>query len=63
MNSGIKAPTNTGVKFHNSFSRFLTGSGGIKHIIDDQGSQVDKYHTLNYQCDWDGSTFSRFLNV
>jgi predicted heme/steroid binding protein len=48
MNSGIKAPTNTGVKFHNSFSRFLTGSGGIKHIIDDQGSQVDKYHTLNY---------------
>jgi hypothetical protein len=35
MDTGIKAPFHTGIKFHNSFTRFLSGSGGMKHIIDD----------------------------
>jgi hypothetical protein len=65
MNSGIKAPTNTGIKFHNSLTVHLTNKGGIKHIIDDQGDQTDggTGNQVKYQCDWDGATFARFLNV
>ena len=35
MESGIKAPSNEGVKFHNSLSVLLNGSGSIKHIINE----------------------------
>ena len=40
MDSGIKAPQQPSVKFHNSLSVFLTGNGGINHVVNDQGDAV-----------------------
>jgi hypothetical protein len=33
--SGIKAPSRSGVYFHNSLSVFLNGNGAINHVIND----------------------------
>jgi predicted heme/steroid binding protein len=54
MDSGIKAPKTEGVKFHNSFGRFLAGNGGQRHIIDDDGEVVDNTTYMKYVCEWDG---------
>jgi predicted heme/steroid binding protein len=35
MDSGIKVPKQSSVKFHNSLSVFLTGNGGINHVVND----------------------------
>lgn len=40
MESSIKAPSNEGVKFHNSLSVFLNGYGSIKHIVNEEGGDV-----------------------
>lgn len=40
VESGFKAPSTTGVTLTNSLSVFLDGKGGIKHIVDEEGSYV-----------------------
>jgi len=40
MDEGIKVPKNTGVTLKNSLAVFLNGNGGIKHVVDDEGTPV-----------------------
>lgn len=54
VENGIRAPNHPGVKFTNSFSRFLTGKGSIKHVINGQGSTTSAGHALNYVCNYGG---------
>lgn len=37
---GIEAPTGDGIKLHHLTSIHLNGAGGIKHVLNDQGAQV-----------------------
>lgn len=53
---GIKAPETPGVKFHNSLSVFLNGMGDIKHVIDDQGDEVQMGDQVHYVCEWTGGS-------
>ena len=52
MPSSIKAPSGDGIKFQNSFNRFLNGFGGITHVINDQGTAVSTDATDSYLCDY-----------
>ena len=52
VNSAIKAPSTPGVKFHNAVSVFLSGQGGVKHVINNVGSQSSRGHNVNYVCEW-----------
>ena len=40
MPSAIKAPNAPGIKFENSFTRYLNGNGGMYHVVNDQGNGV-----------------------
>jgi len=40
VNSAIKAPAKTGVRFFNALSVFLNGNGQINHVIDNDGATV-----------------------
>lgn len=40
MDEGIKVPKNTGVTLKNSLAVFLNGNGGIKHVVDNEGTPV-----------------------
>ena len=55
MPEGIKAPETPGVKFHNSLSVFLNGNGDIKHVVDDQGDEVQMGAQVSYVCEWAGN--------
>jgi predicted heme/steroid binding protein len=50
--SGIVAPANDGIKYHNSMSLFLAGNGGIQHVINDQGDSVMGGGQGAYVCEW-----------
>ena len=54
MDSGIKAPSNEGVKFHNSLSVFLNGNGSIKHVINGDGDTVPTpdHGMTSFVCEW-----------
>ena len=62
MPSGIKAPQNPGVKFHNSFGRFLSGNGGLKHILNDEGENVDVTTYMKYLCEWQGGNSTKAVS-
>lgn len=52
VESGIRAPNHPGVQFTNSFSKFLSGHGSIKHVISGQGSTTSRGHTINFVCNY-----------
>jgi hypothetical protein len=33
MDTGIKAPSGSGIKFNNAFNKMLSGKGGIQHVL------------------------------
>jgi hypothetical protein len=55
MDTGIKAPSGSGIKFYNAFNKFLSGQGGISHVLNNQGggafgggmSYLCGYHSEN----------------
>jgi hypothetical protein len=52
VNSGIITPEKPNIQFVNSLTVFLDGKGGILHVINDLGNQVDKkvQSTPAYYC-------------
>lgn len=49
--TGIIAPTsNPGVQFVQPFTIFLSGLGGITHILNDRGDPVNESYPVNYIC-------------
>lgn len=55
MDTGIKAPSGSGIKFYNAFNKMLNGRGGISHVLNSQGggafgngmSYLCGYHSEN----------------
>jgi len=54
VQNGIIAPNKPGIEFTNAFSRFLSGKGSIKHVINGQGATTSHSHSLNYVCHYGG---------
>lgn len=54
VENGIKSPNHPGVEFVNSFAKFLTGKGSVKHVINGQGATTNGGHGLNYVCHYGG---------
>lgn len=52
VENGISAPNHPGVQFTNSFNKFLSGHGSIKHVINGQGSAARGGHTINFVCNY-----------
>jgi len=50
MDTAIKAPEARDVHFVNAMTVKLAGNGGIKHIVNNEGWQVDAGHKQNYLC-------------
>ena len=56
MPSAIKVDSSSSkVSFENSYTRFLSGSGGIDHVVNDQGDQVGGGRYDSYLCDYGSS--------
>ena len=55
VDTAIKAPVGPKINFTNSYSMFLTGQGGIKHILNDQGTGVQDSFRNSYLCTNDTS--------
>ena len=55
VESGIRTPQRSGIKFTNSLSVFLNGNGGINHVINDQGDPTKAGVQVAYQCSYGGS--------
>lgn len=47
---GISAPTSPSILFVHSFTKFLNGKGGINHVINGIGAQVNSSTQLVYVC-------------
>jgi len=50
MESGIRAPSGRDIHFENSLTVFLSGNGGIKHIVNEEGYQAQRGHSVQYLC-------------
>jgi predicted heme/steroid binding protein len=49
MDTGIKAPSGSGIKFNNAFNKMLSGNGGIDHVLNTQGGSA--YNSgMSYLC-------------
>lgn len=48
--SAIKTPTSSGIHFENSYIRYLNGNGGLKHVLNDEGSGVSHDSPDSYLC-------------
>ena len=56
VQSGIKAPVSSEVKFVDALTVFLNGNGAIDHVIDTQGNTVSGPGQTAYVCNFDAST-------
>ena len=56
--TAISAPSSSGIHFQNSYIRYLAGSGGIKHVVNDEGNGVWKGQYDSYLCDHNSLTES-----
>jgi len=63
VESGIRAPNHPGVQFTNSFSKFLSGHGSIKHVINGQGSSTYNSHNINFVCNYGGNGLMSLQNL
>lgn len=63
VENGIKAPNHPGVQFTNSFSRFLSGQGSIKHVINGQGATTSSRSNLNYVCNYGSQGLMSLQNL
>jgi len=52
VNSGIKAPTGSCIRFTSSLSVHLTGKGQISHVINNQGNSVSTGHGQEWVCEF-----------
>ena len=50
VNSGIKSSSKHTLNLENSYTRFLNGKGGIRHVVNDQGSQIGGGSYDSYLC-------------
>lgn len=50
VDSGIKAPTGSGIQFTNAFTRFLNGKGGVSHILNSEGGASYSGSDTQYLC-------------
>ena len=51
IENGIEVPDKTGVTMQNAFTKFLTGLGGIEHVINGEGgSTVENHDSPQYVC-------------
>lgn len=49
MDTGIKAPSGSGIHFTNAFNKMLSGKGGISHVLNNQGGSA--YNSgISYLC-------------
>ena len=55
VSTGIRTPNKPGIHFVNSFTRFLSGQGGISHVINGQGGSTHGGAALNYVCNYGGA--------
>lgn len=44
MDTAIKTPSSSGIKITNTIGVYLTGSGGMKHLVNNDGWGVDSGH-------------------
>jgi hypothetical protein len=63
MPSAIKTPTGDGIQLVNSFTRFLNGYGGITHVVNDQGTAIEKDATDSYLCNYHTSGEETFIKT
>ena len=49
MDTGIKAPSGSGIKFTNTFNKMLNGNGGIEHVINTYGGSAYSFG-MSYLC-------------
>jgi hypothetical protein len=50
MDSAIKAPTTSDIHFTNTLGVYLSGSGGMHHLVNGEGWGIDSGHRTNYLC-------------
>ena len=50
MDSAIKAPTSSDIHFTNTLGVYLSGSGGMHHLVNGEGWGIDSGHRTNYLC-------------
>jgi len=50
VQSGIKSPSGSGIKFVAPFARFLSGLGSVTHVLNGQGNAVTQASPLSYVC-------------
>lgn len=49
MDTGIKAPSGSGIKFDNAFNKMLSGQGGISHVLNGEGGSAFN-QGISYLC-------------
>jgi len=49
IDTGIKAPSGSGIKFTNTFNKMLNGNGGIEHVINTYGGSAYSFG-MSYLC-------------
>lgn len=52
INSGIKAPSKSGVTLTNALTVFLNGKGRIEHVVDGEGGQVYAAGQQKWDCNF-----------
>jgi len=50
VNNAIVTGNSQGIQFSNSLAVFLSGNGGINHVINNQGNAVNMNNRLSYVC-------------
>ena len=51
MPKAIEAPQTSGVNFVNSYTRYLNGNGGIYHVVNSEGDEVNATSPDSYLCE------------
>jgi len=48
--TGIVAPTGSNIKFVHPFTKYLSGNGGIQHVLNSDGQAVNSANGISYIC-------------
>ena len=52
LESAIKCPSKSGIKFVNCLAVHLTANGGINHVVNSQGGAVHSGAQTSYLCNY-----------
>ncbi len=55
MKNAFKTPKNAGIKLQNALIVFLSGKGGINHVVNDYGDQVKGSFSIKFKCSYGGN--------